>query len=61
MPWFYDFLCQPFLRCCVRVLPIYHPSEAEKDDPQLYADNVHKLMQTEFQQLRLRFGDVGPA
>jgi hypothetical protein len=25
-------------------LPVYHPSEAERKDPKLYAHNVRKLM-----------------
>ena len=25
-------------------LPVYHPSEAERRDPRLYADNVRRLM-----------------
>lgn len=25
-------------------LPVYHPSEQEKEDPKLYAENVRKLM-----------------
>lgn len=28
-------------------LPVYYPSEQEKDDPKLYADNVRKLMAKE--------------
>ena len=28
-------------------LPVYYPSEQEKDDPKLYADNVRKLMAVE--------------
>lgn len=31
----------------VRRLPVYHPSEQEKEDPKLYAANVRKLMAQE--------------
>jgi len=30
-------------------LPVYHPSDEEKADPQLYADNVRALMAKELQ------------
>lgn len=28
----------------VQKLPVYYPSQQEKDDPKLYAENVRKLM-----------------
>jgi hypothetical protein len=28
----------------LQYLPVYTPSQEEKDDPNLYADNVQKLM-----------------
>lgn len=31
----------------VRRLPVYHPSEQEKEDPKLYAANVRMLMARE--------------
>lgn len=34
-------------------LPLYHPSEAEKKDPKLYADNVRALL--------LREGNMKPS
>lgn len=30
--------------CAFQFLPVYKPSEEEKNDPNLYADNVQKLM-----------------
>lgn len=40
-------LCQFVNYMEVIYLPIYHPSEQEKEDPKLYANNVRKLMATE--------------
>ncbi|KAJ3676096.1 hypothetical protein LUZ60_003508 [Juncus effusus] len=40
-------LCQFVNHIEVIKLPIYYPSEEEKEDPKLYADNVRKLMATE--------------
>lgn len=30
--------------CEIEFLPVYKPSEAEKTDPKLYANNVRRLM-----------------
>ncbi|XP_039894319.1 lysophospholipid acyltransferase LPCAT4 [Simochromis diagramma] len=35
---------QPYTNVTVEFLPVYNPSEEEKKDPNLYADNVQKLM-----------------
>ncbi|KAK7910463.1 hypothetical protein WMY93_015147 [Mugilogobius chulae] len=35
---------QPNTNCTVEFLPVYKPSEEEKSNPALYADNVQKLM-----------------
>lgn len=40
----------------VRRLPVYHPSEQEKEDPKLYAANVRKLMA---QEGNLSLSDIG--
>ncbi|CAN6347184.1 unnamed protein product [Urochloa humidicola] len=40
-------LCQFVNYLEVIHLPVYHPSEQEKDDPKLYANNVRKLMAVE--------------
>ncbi|VAH06555.1 unnamed protein product [Triticum turgidum subsp. durum] len=40
-------LCQFVNHLEVVHLPVYYPSEQEKDDPKLYADNVRKLMAVE--------------
>lgn len=37
-------LVQPTSNCEIEFLPVYHPSEEEKTDPKLYANNVRKLM-----------------
>ncbi|XP_073066971.1 lysophospholipid acyltransferase LPEAT1-like isoform X1 [Primulina eburnea] len=37
-------LCQFVNYIEVMQLPVYHPSEQEKEDPKLYAENVRKLM-----------------
>lgn len=37
-------LCQFVNYIEVKRLPLYHPSEQEKEDPKLYAANVRKLM-----------------
>lgn len=37
-------LCQFVNYIEVKRLPVYHPSEQEKEDPKLYAANVRKLM-----------------
>ncbi|XP_058220870.1 lysophospholipid acyltransferase LPEAT1 isoform X2 [Rhododendron vialii] len=39
-------------------LPIYYPSQQEKDDPKLYADNVRRLMASEG---NLTMSDIGLA
>ncbi|GMI64969.1 LYSOPHOSPHATIDYLETHANOLAMINE ACYLTRANSFERASE1 [Hibiscus trionum] len=40
-------LCQFVNHLEVTWLPVYHPSQQEKDNPKLYANNVRKLMATE--------------
>ncbi|XP_039000506.1 lysophospholipid acyltransferase LPEAT1-like isoform X1 [Hibiscus syriacus] len=40
-------LCQFVNHLEVTWLPVYHPSQQEKDNPQLYANNVRKLMAAE--------------
>jgi lysophosphatidylcholine acyltransferase/lyso-PAF acetyltransferase len=40
-------LCQVVNHLEVIRLPVYYPSQEEKDDPKLYASNVRKLMATE--------------
>ncbi|TYJ49269.1 hypothetical protein E1A91_A01G122700v1 [Gossypium mustelinum] len=40
-------LCQFVNNLEVTRLPIYHPSQQEKDNPKLYANNVRKLMAAE--------------
>lgn len=40
-------LCQFVNHIEVVRLPVYHPSEQEKEDPKLYASNVRKLLATE--------------
>jgi lysophosphatidylcholine acyltransferase/lyso-PAF acetyltransferase len=40
-------LCQFVNYLEVVNLPVYYPSEQEKDDPKLYANNVRKLMAVE--------------
>lgn len=40
-------LCQIVNYMEVIRLPVYYPSEEEKEDPKLYANNVRKLMATE--------------
>ncbi|KAK3231568.1 hypothetical protein Dsin_003449 [Dipteronia sinensis] len=40
-------LCQFVNHIEVTRLPVYNPSQQEKDDPKLYAENVRRLMATE--------------
>lgn len=40
-------LCQFMNYIEVKKLPVYHPSEEEKEDPKLYAENVRRLMACE--------------
>ncbi|KAL6212935.1 hypothetical protein ACLB2K_018150 [Fragaria x ananassa] len=40
-------LCQFVNHIEVTRLPVYYPSQEEKDDPKLYADNVRRLMASE--------------
>ncbi|KAL4311519.1 hypothetical protein GQ457_01G009830 [Hibiscus cannabinus] len=40
-------LCQIVNHLEVTWLPVYHPSQQEKDNPKLYANNVRKLMAAE--------------
>ncbi|MCL7033217.1 hypothetical protein MKW94_002922 [Papaver nudicaule] len=49
-------LCQFVNHIEVIRLPVYHPSEQEKEDPRLYADNVRKLLATEG---KLTLTDIG--
>ncbi|XP_042397922.1 lysophospholipid acyltransferase LPEAT1-like isoform X1 [Zingiber officinale] len=51
-------LCQFVNHLEVIHLPVYYPSEQEKEDPKLYANNVRKLMATEG---NLMLSDVGLA
>lgn len=37
-------LCNPLHSVTCFELPVYHPSEAEREDPKLYAHNVRKQM-----------------
>lgn len=37
-------LCQFVNYMEVQKLPVYYPSQQEKDDPKLYAENVRRLM-----------------
>ncbi|BFZ13456.1 hypothetical protein BsWGS_16495 [Bradybaena similaris] len=37
-------LCQFYTRCEIEYLPVYSPSEAEKADPKLFANNVRNIM-----------------
>ncbi|KAK6939500.1 Phospholipid/glycerol acyltransferase, partial [Dillenia turbinata] len=49
-------LCQFVNHIEVIKLPVYHPSQQEKDDPKLYANNVRKLMASE---ANLLLSDIG--
>ncbi|XP_052188553.1 lysophospholipid acyltransferase LPEAT1-like isoform X2 [Diospyros lotus] len=51
-------LCQFVNYLEVRQLPVYHPSQQEKDNPKLYADNVRRLMAREG---NLILSDIGLA
>ncbi|XP_011074511.1 lysophospholipid acyltransferase LPEAT1 isoform X3 [Sesamum indicum] len=51
-------LCQFVNHIEVTRLPIYHPSEQEKEDPKLYAENVRRLMAHEG---NLILSDIGLA
>ncbi|XP_057973493.1 lysophospholipid acyltransferase LPEAT1 isoform X2 [Malania oleifera] len=51
-------LCQFVNYMEVRQLPVYHPSQQEKDDPKLYANNVRRLMASEG---NLILSDIGLA
>ncbi|CAH2008945.1 unnamed protein product [Acanthoscelides obtectus] len=37
-------LTQPYSNCEIEFLPVYHPSEEEKRDPKLFANNVRAVM-----------------
>ncbi|KAK9066687.1 hypothetical protein SSX86_014010 [Deinandra increscens subsp. villosa] len=49
-------LCQFVNNITVTRLPLYHPSQEEKEDPKLYAENVRRLMAREGD---LKMSDVG--
>ncbi|XP_057785839.1 lysophospholipid acyltransferase LPEAT1-like isoform X1 [Salvia miltiorrhiza] len=51
-------LCQFVNYIEVKKLPVYHPSEQEKEDPKLYAENVRQLMAHEG---NLVLSDIGLA
>ena len=40
-------LCQFVNNMTVTRLPVYYPSQEEKDNPKLYAENVRRLMARE--------------
>ncbi|KAI7729726.1 hypothetical protein M8C21_020931 [Ambrosia artemisiifolia] len=49
-------LCQFVNNMTVVRLPLYHPSQEEKEDPKLYAENVRRLMAREG---GLKMSDIG--
>ncbi|KAK1433563.1 hypothetical protein QVD17_10474 [Tagetes erecta] len=49
-------LCQFVNNLTVTRLPLYYPSQEEKDDPKLYAENVRRLMAREGD---LKMSDIG--
>ncbi|PWA92748.1 phospholipid/glycerol acyltransferase [Artemisia annua] len=49
-------LCQFVNRITVTRLPLYYPSQEEKDNPKLYAENVRRLMAREG---NLKLSDIG--
>ncbi|CAN1163724.1 Lysophospholipid acyltransferase LPEAT1, partial [Linum perenne] len=51
-------LCQIVNYLEVIRLPVYYPSQEEKDDPKLYADNIRRLMAREG---NLVMSDIGLA
>jgi 1-acyl-sn-glycerol-3-phosphate acyltransferase len=46
----YRFISRIYTPVTLAILPIYHPSEQEKSNPSLYAENVRKLMSFYLQQ-----------
>ncbi|CAD7963588.1 unnamed protein product [Amoebophrya sp. A25] len=50
--WFLLFLMEPFHLCTLYCLPPYTPSQPEREDAELYAANVHRLIQISYQLLR---------
>jgi len=48
--WFWTgllLMAQPYTTLISRQLPVYHPNEGEKSDPDIYADNVAALISKE--------------
>merc|ERR1712072_1487968 len=37
-------MCQFYTCCSIKILPIYRPTDEEKNDPGLFAENVRALM-----------------
>ncbi|CAD7936414.1 unnamed protein product [Amoebophrya sp. A120] len=50
--WFLRYLCEPYFLVRLKCLPIYFPNEQEKEDAEVYAANIQRLMQREYQHLR---------
>jgi len=46
--WLINYLTSLYNPVYIKVLPVYHPSEAEKADSALYSSNVQKLMDREY-------------
>jgi len=46
----YRFISRVYTPVCMVILPVYQPSEQERADPSLYADNLRKLMSFYLQQ-----------
>ena len=40
-------MCQPIINVEMEYLPVYHPSEEEKKNPMVFANNVRQLMAQE--------------
>jgi len=42
--WFPRFLCQFYNSCTIIHFPVYYPNQLERENPDLYAENVRELM-----------------
>jgi 1-acyl-sn-glycerol-3-phosphate acyltransferase len=49
--WARTFMASHRIQLAVHVLPVYTPSEAERNDPQLFAANVHEVMAAKLAEL----------
>jgi len=57
MDWGLGFLGCAYIPITITTLPVYHPNEEEKKDPELYADNVYEIIRQQYDKDRAAWLD----